>query len=252
MKLIPEEEYYELKRKNKTITRPSSELLSQSITDADERKESLMNSKSVPDDVKLQMLSSMNHSRLRKIQELEDKPVNVKVVSKSDSNAASKLPDIDDKPWLKNDEFILASVPSNYKSNASLLLQYLRRYQRDISWDRYGAVFANYRALRLRGVNMIDLINYCVRTKSNFPNKDGPVGITRFKQILLSLNAPLSLLSPKLRKELSQPYEKIFPSRNTARESYQNAVATTSANAAPASTTAPAKDKLNWTELPSV
>ena len=217
MKLIPEEDWKDLlqceKRGRIEMAKKPEE---QKFNETTAEQQCLLN-KDIPDDIKVAMISSCTRILKTKLKEIVNKPITVKLKDLDDTKAEC-LPT--QESLNEDDDFIINSIPKNYVKNAKLLLQYLRKYPEKIAWDSSGKVYIGGKQECVNNANICDLINYVVRTNFKFPNPDGPQGINRFKEILLSVGVPLTYLCPNMRKQLSNPIAKVFPKKNSSRESF--------------------------------
>jgi hypothetical protein len=88
---------------------------------------------------------------------------------------------------------ILSSIPKTYHASAKVLLDKLRKHPKLIKWSPLNHE-VEVRGRKLKGSNIVDLVNNVIRTRKNIPD---PVYGDTFLKVLADLNLPEELVKNK-------------------------------------------------------
>lgn len=89
-----------------------------------------------------------------------------------------------------SDKYIVESVPPKFRKNATNILKVLRSDDR-LAWNVNGGISID--GVAVRGANMVDLINYAVRSR----NIDPPAGVRQFAIALHDVGIPREFIGNK-------------------------------------------------------
>lgn len=211
MKLISESEF-EILKKRKEEPFESEKL---KLENKDEIAREFLFSKSIPDDIKIQIYGSMLRHLTSNYETIINKPIKVENVEKQEHKCVipTSASDIEksaaetiesEVPLSEHDKYLINFIPSIYKENAEILMQRLKQHSADILWDNVGQVSFDSGKSYAPNVNIGDLIVSAVKPKTLFENENGPIGFSRFKNVIRKLHIPIGLLTPKVRQDIIQ------------------------------------------------
>jgi len=198
MKLIPIEEFEKLKYP-KNIPK---NIEKDSFLNTEEKASSVLEQTSLPNDVKLELYSSLLRIVRHKLEDILDKPIPVRVIE----NQKEKIHDtkegiISSAELTDDDNFLLSTISPKFLPAATNVMKILKRYNGAISWDKSGHVtFFNNELVP--GSNIVDLLNYVTR---DLKSMKAPPGINRFLLVCKAANVPSHVLSKSLKREWQEP-----------------------------------------------
>lgn len=219
MKLISVEDYDRLNKHQKTIP---TDTYNNIFLSKDNIASDVLNTAAIPDEIRLQLYSSLMHTVKKTLAEILNKPLNVKIENsspKKDSLSATKTSELpsnnfsastsedvinhdtnqspDHSVLTQNDFLLISSLPSRYMLPASKIMTMLKDHEDLIQWDEEGHVtfFGND---IVPESNITDLLNYAVR-ESGFQN--APAATNRFLAVCKLINIPTHLLARNIGKD---------------------------------------------------
>ena len=226
LRVIGEEEYQALAKQSvkKVEVDPVENARKHYLLEEDNKATNVLQSSSIPDDIKVQMYSSVLKSIKGHITKILSEPINVNLLEKnveyvngpSNTNELLKSPansttfDMDeqeaytfstppDSPtyFQQDDATIIQRMGvdpgSKVLPKAITVLQLLKSNPQLIKWDKTGRItFFNNEFVPES--NITDLINYTTR---ELQFADNPSGLNRFLTVCKMANVPVSLLSRK-------------------------------------------------------
>jgi len=196
MKLISEDEY-------KALVSHSlpKDVVENSFTTKEHQKGILLNSNSMPDDIKLAMYMNIARECQSQIEQIQKKPIAV-TVSVSKKETGGELMPIAEKNEIKQDikpEMpFLEAIPEKYREAASFILSMCRDNSDLISWDNFGIV--SFNGQKEPGTNIVDLVSFLTR---GLKWTNHPKGIHRFMEICKKIHIPAVFVRKTLRKEFT-------------------------------------------------
>jgi len=224
MKMITEDEYDRLHHKTTNVKQVNESFFHKANRNATD----ILESKDIPDDIKLQLYGSVMSTVKNQLHQILNKPINVNLsVTKSTdindsalasstnlsdqfvsfaspSNSPEKLKSpFQPSPASHNqfdisdeDSKMLGSIPENFKTKTYDLVRILKQYSSFINWDDKGRV-TFFGDEFCPDSNLVDLLTYTLRdVKFDEP----PAGVNRFLRILKIINVPHFILSKEARK----------------------------------------------------
>jgi len=199
MKLISEDEY-------KTLVSHSlpKDVLENSFTTKEHQKGILLNTNSIPDDIKLAMYMNIVRECQSQIEHIQKKPIAVSVsVSKKETDG-EQMPKVEIKDKTQGSEVesplnFLETIPEKYRESASFILSMCRDKSDLISWDNFGIV--SFNGIKEPGTNIVDLVSFLVR---GIKWTNQPKGINRFMEICKKIHIPATLVRKAIRKEFTE------------------------------------------------
>lgn len=230
MRIVSEDEYALLLKKNQPVEHAKSHFL----VDKGEEASKLLDSK-IPDDIKIQLYSSVMSHVNQQLQEILNKPISIKLSGSEDWNilpqhtvsnvqadsvtpfsTPQSTPNSSPGKSLLNskDVSFLKDFPSSLSNKAYNLLGFLKCHPEVISWDKTGRVtfFGNEFE---QDSNIKDLMDYSIR---DIQFKKNPPGINRFIKVCKMLNVPATVFSSKVRNDMLGSLDSIQP-RETSTQS---------------------------------
>lgn len=213
LRVISEDEYQRLEKKSKPTVHAQNHFLEESTQNASE----VINSKKIPDDIKIHLYSGIMKNVKKQIEEIINKPIAVKLnIDNKESNLANNIsvPEfIQSDKSVEEDHSFVAKAPLTYKPKYFEILRALRKHPDLIKWDSMGRVtfFKNEYEPQ---TNLHDLLNYSVRDTKWQGN---PGGINRFLNVVKLANVPLSNFSKKIKEDLMK---RVIPIRETTTTSF--------------------------------
>jgi hypothetical protein len=206
MRVVSEEEFGRLNKLRKPVEHANTHFLTDK---ADEVSEVLHSN--IPEDIKLQLYSSLMKHVTHKLREIIDKPINVNMSINHKANPKDKT-----KPVLRrdsssesiktteseaqvNDAQFLIGLPRTKRRMGEQLLKLLRRRRDLIKWDNEGRVtFFKDEFEPLS--NIKDLMFFAIR---NLKHETKPSGINRFLSICDMANVSSDFYRTNLRKDVA-------------------------------------------------
>lgn len=212
MRIVSEEEYNQLEKQRKPIDFAQNHFLD----DKGNQVSDLLQS-DIPEDIKLQMYSSLMKGFSSKLKDMIEKPISVKLsVDKKqktieDSNkleeSESAIPSsINSTPVSspekttlgKKDITFIKDMPLTLNTKAYNIMGFLKCHPELIKWGKDGRVTFWGNEFEPNS-NIGDLMSYSLRDLKWTKN---PPGINRFIRVLKMLNLPATNFSTKVRSDL--------------------------------------------------
>jgi len=169
-----------------------------------QKAKKILDSKNLPDDIKLQLFSTAMKDATDNLLKLLSKPVRVdSFATKRPSNKIAKIHKINDEaetlPVLnlpeEIDEIIVSKLLKSIQDRGKVILHHLRTANDIVSWDQDGCIY--FGNVKEPGSNIVNVIDYMTRTLKDLRP---PIGINRVLSIARYTNLPASVLAPHLRK----------------------------------------------------
>lgn len=216
MKLISEHEFDRLKTQTTKISDAKEHFFHEKAQDA----ESLLDSSTIPDDIKIQLYGSVMSAVQHQLHEILNKPVNVKLsgvnfpkktTKTSSSSEVFRTPtgsavfDEDDEQdesvtthgsLSANDLKLIETQPTNVRVKLYHVMKSLKGNEKLVHWDEKGRV-TFFNDDYVPESNIVDLLNFTTR---ELKWDENPSGINRFLRVCKMINLPTSLLSKEAKK----------------------------------------------------
>jgi hypothetical protein len=187
MKLVPLSEYERLKSWEKIGILPADSSTSFYMNKRDDA-ETILEDKFIPDDIKLNMYSSIIKKRNEQLANLQAK----------DRKIRKPIDEIL-KEKTSQHEILMKALPASLRWKGKFMLSALQGYPQYIKWNEKGqcTFFDEFE----NESNIVDLIRYSISSLKW--KKQIPVGINRFLFVLKLINIPSSIVTSNLRDEFN-------------------------------------------------
>jgi hypothetical protein len=215
MRVVSEEEYVRLNKTDKPLEQARTHF----FTDKDEEASHILQNSGIPEDIRLQLYSSLMNHVSKKLKQIINKPVSVKfslddVSELADANEnsgetnlnSSNLSDetlgsgASDVNFNKKDTLFIDSLPKTKKPLAKMLMTKLKKHKDLIKWDETGRVTFFGDEFEPE-TSIADLVSFAVR---DLKHDSYPNGLNRFLRVCKMLNVPSSFYRTSLRKDVAQ------------------------------------------------
>ncbi len=239
MKLVADDEYERYIKKSSPIKDAKEHF----FRDVHTNSENVLSNDSIPDDIKIQLYSSVMRHVKEKLHQALSEPINVKIsgfpeksvvdtsVDKNmtfstgtatsspiGSFSSAKLNDSYTEPpftptSVSRDHVLLQNIPIKIRFDKIIPLMELLKARPDlIQWDKNGRV-TFFGTEAVSGSNIVDMLNYATRELKWTKN---PNGINRFLQVIKMVNVPTILLSKDVKHDVLGDLEDVRPRPNAS------------------------------------
>jgi hypothetical protein len=241
MKLIAEDEYERFVKKSSPIKDAKEHFFHDVHTDS----ENVLSNNEIPDDIKIQLYSSVMRHVKDKLHQALSEPINVKISGLSEKSvvdnsvdknmtfstgsttstsspigsfSSAKLNDSYTEPpftptSVSRDHVLLQNIPIKIRFDKIIPLMELLKARPDlIQWDKNGRV-TFFGTEAVSGSNIVDMLNYATRELKWTKN---PIGINRFLQVIKMVNVPTILLSRDVKQDVLGDLEHVRPRPNAS------------------------------------
>ncbi|CAL8133559.1 unnamed protein product [Orchesella dallaii] len=223
MRLIKESDFNELSKLGSVNPLTETSFIRDNYT-ANE----ILDSKTIPDDIKVQLYSSVMSGIGEQLQQILNKPILVKDVTslndedrpeiETDNISSENIDETSTEEGDTNtsftsttsaiqlnsiDEDLLQKLPEKCRKKASNIMITLKTNPKIIQWNKYGEVSFLGKEFE-PGTSIVDLLSYCVH---DLKWAIAPKGTNRFLLSIKNANVPLSLLKNDLRKQMSEEFD---------------------------------------------